>query len=66
MAPWFNSHDAGGRVKTDRRDGLSLARLHRADELTVVWVSNDAQEALRDRQVYRENQGFQPTSLEFR
>jgi transposase len=29
---------AGDRVNTDRRDSLSLARLHRAKELTEVWV----------------------------
>jgi hypothetical protein len=28
----------GARVKTDRRDAASLARLHRAGELTAVWV----------------------------
>jgi len=29
---------AGDRIKTDRRDAASLARLHRAGELTAVWV----------------------------
>ena len=29
---------AGDRVKTDRRDALMLAKLHRADELAAVWV----------------------------
>src|SRR5215472_2660199 len=29
---------AGDRVKTDRRDAASLAKLHRAGELTAVWV----------------------------
>jgi transposase len=29
---------AGDRVKTDRRDALMLARLHRAGELTPIWI----------------------------
>jgi transposase len=40
---------AGGRrIKTDRRDAASLARLHRAGELTVVWVPDVGHEAMRD------------------
>jgi DNA-binding CsgD family transcriptional regulator len=39
---------AGGRVKTDRRDSINLARLYRAGELTPVWAPEDEQEALRD------------------
>ena len=39
---------AGDRVKTDRRDALMLARLHRAGELTAVWVPDAAHEAMRD------------------
>jgi len=38
----------GDRVKTDRRDALMLARLHRAGELTAVWVPDEAHEAMRD------------------
>ena len=38
----------GERVKTDRRDALSLARQHRAGELTPVWVPGKDQEAVRD------------------
>jgi transposase len=29
---------AGDREKTDRRDSVMLAKLHRAGELTAVWV----------------------------
>ena len=36
------------RVKTNRRDAVSLARLHRASELTAVWVPDEAHEAVRD------------------
>ena len=38
----------GVRVKTNRRDAISLARLLRAGELTPVWVPDEAHEALRD------------------
>jgi transposase len=38
----------GDRVKTDRRDAASLARLHRAGELTAVWVPDVGHEAMRD------------------
>ncbi|MGH7191137.1 MAG: IS110 family transposase [Acetobacteraceae bacterium] len=39
---------AGDRVKTDRRDALMLAKLHRAGELTAIWVPDAAHEAMRD------------------
>jgi transposase len=38
----------GDRVKTDRRDATMLARLHRAGELTCVWVPDEAHEPMRD------------------
>jgi transposase len=38
---------AGDRVKTDRRDAADLARLHRAGELTAVWISDARHEAMR-------------------
>ena len=39
---------AGDRVKTDRRDVLMLAKLHRAGELTPIWIPDAAHEAMRD------------------
>src|SRR5215218_5669377 len=36
------------RVKTNRRDAVTLARLHRAGELTGVWVPDVVHEAVRD------------------
>src|SRR6185503_1243843 len=39
---------SGDRIKTDRRDGDALARLHRAGELTEIYVPTPADEALRD------------------
>jgi transposase len=47
-APSLIPTRAGDRVKTDRRDALSLAKLHRAGELTPVWVPDGAHEAMRD------------------
>ena len=38
----------GDRVKTDRRDAVMLARLHRAGELRPIYVPNEGDEALRD------------------
>jgi transposase len=38
----------GVHVKNDRRDALELARLHRAGDLTPIWVPDTAHEAIRD------------------
>lgn len=48
VAPSLIPKKPGDRVKSDRRDCLSLARLHRAGELTAVWVPDPAHEAMRD------------------
>jgi transposase len=55
VAPSLIPRRPGDRVKTDRRDSLSLARLLRAGELTAVWVPDEAQEALRDLTRARED-----------
>lgn len=55
MAPSLILKKPGDRVKTDRRDALSLARLHRSGELTAIWVPDGAQEALRDLTRARED-----------
>lgn len=47
-APSKIPRKSGDRVKTDRRDALSLARLHRAGELTPVYVPTEEDEAMRD------------------
>jgi transposase len=39
---------SGDRIKTDRRDGDALARLHRAGELTAIYIPRADDEALRD------------------
>jgi transposase len=48
VAPTLVPMKAGDRVKTDRRDALKLARNHRSNELTAVWVPDAEHEALRD------------------
>jgi transposase len=47
-APSLIPKKPGDRVKTNRRDALSLAKLLRADELTAVWVPDARHEAMRD------------------
>lgn len=48
VAPALIPKRAGERVKTNRRDAITLARLHRAGELTSVWVPDATHEAIRD------------------
>jgi transposase len=48
VAPSLIPRRPGNRIKTDRRDAGNLARLHRAGELTPVWVPDPAHEAIRD------------------
>lgn len=55
VAPSLIPRKAGERVKTDRRDALSLARLYRSGELTGVWVPDQEQEAIRDLTRARED-----------
>lgn len=55
VAPSLVPRKAGDRVKTDRRDALNLARLHRAGELRAVWVPDTDQEAMRDLTRARED-----------
>ena len=48
VAPSLIPRKAGERIKTDRRDAINLAKMHRAGELTSVWVPDPAHEAIRD------------------
>jgi len=48
FAPSKIPKKSGDRQKNDRRDCISLARLHRAGELTPVHVPDPEEEALRD------------------
>src|SRR5664279_660669 len=55
IAPSLIPKKAGDRVKTDRRDAVTLVRLLRANELTAVWVPDQQQEAMRDLTRIRED-----------
>ena len=48
VAPSRIPKGSADRVKTDRRDAIRLARLHRAGELTAIRVPTPAEEAVRD------------------
>jgi transposase len=48
VAPSLIPKRPGERVKTNRRDAVTLARLLRAGELTAVWVPDATHEAVRD------------------
>ncbi len=48
VAPSLVPRKPSDRVKTNRRDALTLARLLRAGELTPVWVPDTAHEAVRN------------------
>ena len=55
VAPTLIPRKPGDRVKTDRRDAVTLAGLHRAGQLTPVWVPDPAREAVRDLTRARED-----------
>jgi transposase len=55
VAPSMIPKRSGDRVKTDRRDAEMLARLHRAGELSAVYVPHPADEAVRDLTRARED-----------
>lgn len=55
VAPSCTPKKPGERIKTDRRDGLKLARLARAGELTAVYVPDEHDEAMRDLMRARED-----------
>ena len=48
VAPSLIPRKAGDRVKTDRRDAITLARLMRSGDLTSISVPSVEDEALRD------------------
>lgn len=55
VAPSMIPKCSGDRIKTDRRDAIMLARLHRAGELTAVYVPGPEDEAIRDLTRSRED-----------
>jgi len=48
VAPSLIPRKAGDRVKTDRRDAMTLARLMRSGDLSSIYVPGIEDEALRD------------------
>ncbi len=48
IAPSMTPKKSGNRIKTDRRDAITLARLYRLGELTPVYVPREDDEAMRD------------------
>jgi transposase len=48
VAPSMVPKKSGDRIKTDRRDAASLARLYRSGDLTPVYVPREEDEAMRD------------------
>jgi transposase len=55
VAPSKIPRQSGNRIKNDRRDAQMLARLHRAGELTAVYVPFVEDEAMRDLTRARED-----------
>ena len=66
VAPSLIPKRPGDRVKTDRRDALQLARLHRAGELTAIHVPDLEDEAVRDLSRAREDAQRDLKSAKFR
>ena len=54
-APSMIPKKSGDRIKNDHRDAKMLARLHRAGELTAVYVPDGQDEAMRDLTRARED-----------
>jgi len=54
-APSMIPKKSGDRIKNDHRDAAMLARLHRAGELTAVYVPDAHDEAMRDLTRARED-----------
>ena len=48
IAPSLIPTKSGDQVKTDKKDAIKLARLHRAGELVSVFIPDETDEAVRD------------------
>lgn len=55
VAPSMIPKRPGDRLKNDRRDAESLARLHRSGDLTAIYVPREEDEAMRDLTRARED-----------
>jgi transposase len=66
VSPSMVPKRSGDRVKTDRRDSLTLARVHRAGELRAIDVPDAADEAMRDLVRTREDAVAVSTQAKYR
>src|SRR5438552_7437214 len=66
VSPSMVPKRSGDRVKTDRRDSVALARLHRAGELRAIYVPDDTDEAMRDLVRAREDAVVVGTQAKYR
>ncbi len=66
VSPSMVPKRSGNRVKTDRRDSLTLARLHRAGELRAIYVPDTTDEAMRDLVRARDDAVIVATQAKFR
>jgi transposase len=48
VAPSMIPKRSGVRIKNDRRDAVTLARLHRAGEIDAIYIPDPEDEAMRD------------------
>ena len=55
VAPSLIPRKSGDRIKTDKKDAMSLARLYRSGELTAVYVPSADDEGMRDLTRARED-----------
>lgn len=63
VAPTRIPRAPGDVIKTDRRDAQRLAVLHRAGDLTAVWVPDPAHEAMRDLVRARQDAAMHQTRM---
>src|SRR5712691_5221703 len=61
VAPSKTPRRPGDRIKNDRRDAATLAKLFRAGELTPIWVPETETEAMRDLTRAREDAKYAQT-----
>ncbi|MBT4131001.1 MAG: IS110 family transposase [Candidatus Marinimicrobia bacterium] len=66
IAPSLIPRKPGDRIKTDRRDAISLSRLFRVGDQTAVWVPDHEQEAMRDLTRVREDMKGMETQAKHR
>ncbi|MBI2828142.1 MAG: IS110 family transposase, partial [Acidobacteria bacterium] len=66
VSPSMVPKRSGDRVKTDRRDSVTLARLHRAGELRAIHIPDATDEAMRDLVRAREDAVVVATQAKYR